>query len=224
MSDRRRQAERVPGQGRERRGRRDERGAGRDRRQARAVAGAGDGGTADAGGARAADRDSRALHARVAERAGAAAATSPTTARRRQATTSSPSKPSRSRTRQPGVRARPVPGGGDVDGEAKIGANFRTGGGSSGAQHPCLFEGTERFFRSGYIGNLMPAWMPALDGVQAQARARRQGRGRRLRRRRLDDHHGEGVPEVEVHRVRLARRSRSSSRASARRTPASPTA
>jgi 2-polyprenyl-3-methyl-5-hydroxy-6-metoxy-1,4-benzoquinol methylase len=52
-------------------------------------------------------------------------------------------------------------------GESKITSNFRTGGGLEWAhQHPCLFEGTERFFRSGYIGNLMSAWIPALDGVQ----------------------------------------------------------
>jgi SAM-dependent methyltransferase len=51
-------------------------------------------------------------------------------------------------------------------GRAKIGANFRTGGGLEwGHQHPCLFEGTERFFRSGYLGNLVSAWLPALDGV-----------------------------------------------------------
>jgi hypothetical protein len=31
-----------------------------------------------------------------------------------------------------------------------------------GHQHPCLFQGTERFFRSGYIGNLMSSWIPAL--------------------------------------------------------------
>lgn len=52
-------------------------------------------------------------------------------------------------------------------GESKITSNFRTGGGLEWAhQHPCLFEGNERFFRSGYIGNLMSAWIPALDGVQ----------------------------------------------------------
>jgi 2-polyprenyl-3-methyl-5-hydroxy-6-metoxy-1,4-benzoquinol methylase len=52
-------------------------------------------------------------------------------------------------------------------GESKIMANFRTGGGLEWAhQHPCLFEGTERFFRSGYIGNLMSAWIPALEGVE----------------------------------------------------------
>jgi len=47
--------------------------------------------------------------------------------------------------------------------------NFRTGAGLEwGHQHPCLFEGTERFFRAGYIGNLLSAWIPALDGVQAK--------------------------------------------------------
>ena len=39
-----------------------------------------------------------------------------------------------------------------------------------------------------------------------QARARRARCGRRLRRRRVDDHHGEGVSEVAVLRVRLPRR------------------
>ena len=51
-------------------------------------------------------------------------------------------------------------------------ANFRTGGGLAwGDQHPCLFEGTERFFRAGYIGNLVGSWIPALDGVQAKLAA-----------------------------------------------------
>jgi SAM-dependent methyltransferase len=54
-------------------------------------------------------------------------------------------------------------------GESKIAANFRTGGGLEwGHQHPCLFEGTERFFRSGYLGNLIQSWLPALDGVVAK--------------------------------------------------------
>lgn len=52
-------------------------------------------------------------------------------------------------------------------GEEKMTDNFRSGRGMEwGAQHPCLFEGTERFFRSGYIGNLVSAWIPALTGVR----------------------------------------------------------
>jgi 2-polyprenyl-3-methyl-5-hydroxy-6-metoxy-1,4-benzoquinol methylase len=47
--------------------------------------------------------------------------------------------------------------------------NFRTGGGLEwGHQHTCLFEGTERFFRSAYIGNLVQSWLPALTGVTAK--------------------------------------------------------
>ena len=54
-------------------------------------------------------------------------------------------------------------------GEEKITENFRSGRGLAwGAQHPCLFEGTERFFRSGYIGNLVSNWLPALEGVTAK--------------------------------------------------------
>jgi 2-polyprenyl-3-methyl-5-hydroxy-6-metoxy-1,4-benzoquinol methylase len=49
----------------------------------------------------------------------------------------------------------------------KMERNFKTGDGLAwGDQHPCLFEGTERFFRSGYIGNLVGSWIPALDGVK----------------------------------------------------------
>jgi 2-polyprenyl-3-methyl-5-hydroxy-6-metoxy-1,4-benzoquinol methylase len=44
--------------------------------------------------------------------------------------------------------------------------NFRTGKGMEwGEHHPCLFHGTERFFRAGYNANLLSSWLPALDGV-----------------------------------------------------------
>ena len=44
--------------------------------------------------------------------------------------------------------------------------NFKSGAGMEwGEHHPCLFEGTERFFRAGYNTNLIGAWLPALDGV-----------------------------------------------------------
>jgi 2-polyprenyl-3-methyl-5-hydroxy-6-metoxy-1,4-benzoquinol methylase len=57
-------------------------------------------------------------------------------------------------------------------GTDKMTTNFRTGRGLEwGHQHPCLFQGTERFFRSSYIGNLMSSWIPALDGVEARLRA-----------------------------------------------------
>jgi len=54
----------------------------------------------------------------------------------------------------------------------KMEANFRSGSGLEwGQQHTCLFEGTERFFRAGYLANLVTAWIPALDGVKAKLEA-----------------------------------------------------
>jgi SAM-dependent methyltransferase len=50
--------------------------------------------------------------------------------------------------------------------------NVRTGRGMSwGEHHPDLFEGTERFFKPGYVGNLVSAWIPALEGVQDKLEA-----------------------------------------------------
>jgi SAM-dependent methyltransferase len=34
-----------------------------------------------------------------------------------------------------------------------------------GDHHPCMFAGTERFFRPGYRAHLVPEWLPALEGV-----------------------------------------------------------
>ena len=43
---------------------------------------------------------------------------------------------------------------------------FKTGGGIGWHEHdPDLFQGTERFFRTGYAANLVDGWLPALDGV-----------------------------------------------------------
>jgi len=48
----------------------------------------------------------------------------------------------------------------------RIAENFRSGQGMGwGEHHPDLFHGTERFFRPAYIGNLVSAWLPSLDGI-----------------------------------------------------------
>jgi 2-polyprenyl-3-methyl-5-hydroxy-6-metoxy-1,4-benzoquinol methylase len=53
----------------------------------------------------------------------------------------------------------------DID---KITAAFRGNGSLSwGDHHPCLFSGTEWFFRTGYRAEL-PTWVAALDGVAAK--------------------------------------------------------
>ncbi len=49
---------------------------------------------------------------------------------------------------------------------------FRGDGGLAwGDHHPHLFRGTAEFFRPGYQSNLTGAWIPALEGVEAQLRS-----------------------------------------------------
>jgi SAM-dependent methyltransferase len=56
-----------------------------------------------------------------------------------------------------------------VKSEPRITDAFRSGKGVGWHEHdPALFEGTERFFRPGYAVNLVPTWIPALEGVQAK--------------------------------------------------------
>lgn len=50
--------------------------------------------------------------------------------------------------------------------EERIAHNFRTGEGMLWGEHDHnLFEGTERFFKSGYNANLVSKWLPAIDGL-----------------------------------------------------------
>lgn len=52
------------------------------------------------------------------------------------------------------------------DNKPKVEAAFNTGKGVGwGDQAPCLFCAVARFFRPGYLQNLVGAWLPALDGV-----------------------------------------------------------
>ncbi len=49
---------------------------------------------------------------------------------------------------------------------------FKTGQGLGWHEHhPCLFTGTARFFRAGYSANLVPSWIPALNGMEARLAA-----------------------------------------------------
>ena len=50
--------------------------------------------------------------------------------------------------------------------EPRIAKAFRSGAGLAwGEQDSGVHEGCERFFRPGYVGNLISGWLPALDGV-----------------------------------------------------------
>jgi SAM-dependent methyltransferase len=52
-----------------------------------------------------------------------------------------------------------------LDKDKQVAAMRGDGGISWGDHSPCLFAGTERFFRPGYRANLVSSWLPALDGV-----------------------------------------------------------
>ncbi len=55
-----------------------------------------------------------------------------------------------------------------LDGD-RLAEVFRTGEGLGWHEHnPCLFRGTERFFRPGYATHLTKEWLPALDGMTAR--------------------------------------------------------
>jgi ubiquinone/menaquinone biosynthesis C-methylase UbiE len=56
--------------------------------------------------------------------------------------------------------------------EPRITEAFRTGAGVGWHEHDeDVFTGCEQFFRPGYIANLVPSWIPALDGVADKLRA-----------------------------------------------------
>jgi SAM-dependent methyltransferase len=56
--------------------------------------------------------------------------------------------------------------------EPEITAAFRTGEGFPWHEHDHgVFSGCERFFRPSYVASLVPAWLPALDGVLEKLRA-----------------------------------------------------
>lgn len=59
-----------------------------------------------------------------------------------------------------------------IEAETKVEACFRTGAGVRWGDHAgCLFCATGAFFRPGYVNNIVQAWIPALDGMEARLRA-----------------------------------------------------
>src|SRR4051794_16881464 len=58
---------------------------------------------------------------------------------------------------------------GSLKAEPRITEAFKTGAGVGWHEHDeDVFTGCERFFRPGYIGNLVPSWLPSLEGVEAK--------------------------------------------------------
>ena len=56
--------------------------------------------------------------------------------------------------------------------EPKVAEAFRTGKGVGWHEHSkCLFSGTERFFRPGDNANLVPNWIPSLEGIEEKLKS-----------------------------------------------------
>lgn len=54
----------------------------------------------------------------------------------------------------------------------RIAESFRTGAGMGWNEHTdSVMHGCEKFFRSGYVANLISSWIPSLDGVQQKLEA-----------------------------------------------------
>ena len=61
---------------------------------------------------------------------------------------------------------------GTLRAEPRITEAVRTGAGFGWHEHDQdVFTGCEQFFRPGYLANLVPNWIPALDGIDAKLRA-----------------------------------------------------
>ncbi|WP_296614982.1 class I SAM-dependent methyltransferase [Sphingomonas sp.] len=59
-----------------------------------------------------------------------------------------------------------------IEAESKVEECFREGKGVRWGDHAgCLFCATGAFFRPGYVNNIVQAWLPALDGVEAKLHA-----------------------------------------------------
>jgi len=59
-----------------------------------------------------------------------------------------------------------------IEAEPKVEECFREGKGVRWGDHAgCLFCATGAFFRPGYVNNIVQAWLPALDGVEAKLHA-----------------------------------------------------
>lgn len=58
-----------------------------------------------------------------------------------------------------------------IEAEPKVEECFRKGSGVRWGDHAgCLFCATGAFFRPGYVNNIVQAWIPALDGIEAKLR------------------------------------------------------
>ncbi len=92
-----------------------------------------------------------------------------------------------------------------LDNQPKVEPAFKTGAGVAwGDQAGCLFCAVARFFRPGYLNNLVANWLPALDGVVAKLEKGAKVADVGCGHGGLDRDHGQGVSELAIRRLRLS--------------------
>ena len=92
-----------------------------------------------------------------------------------------------------------------AEGKSKVEAAFRHGGGVAwGDFGSCLFCAVARFFRPGYLQNLVSTWLPALDGVVPRADSRRASSRCWLWPWLVNGADGAGFPKIDILWVRLS--------------------
>lgn len=91
--------------------------------------------------------------------------------------------------------------------EPRLEEAFKTGEGVGWDEHhPCLFSGTERFFKPSYLMNLIQSWLPSLNGTVNKLQKGCARGGRRLRTWGINRHHGAGLCQFTLLGIRLPRR------------------
>ena len=83
--------------------------------------------------------------------------------------------------------------------QRKIAQAYKSGKGFGWHEHDNdLFIGTQKFFRPGYIANLVPSWLPSLEGVVSKLNAGAKVAESWMRARSINPHHGDRVSEVKI--------------------------
>ena len=83
--------------------------------------------------------------------------------------------------------------------QRKIAQAYKSGKGFGWHEHDNdLFIGTQKFFRPGYMANLVPSWLPSLEGVVSKLNAGAKVAESWMRARSINPHHGDRVSEVKI--------------------------